>query len=80
MSFRMVLDANFLTGILCGVKDKHKTSICFTTVYIGENNKKARGRGTAGVSEEGSGQHNCPILNVHNVVPRVRRMNICTTN
>ena len=63
------LNANFLIDFLC---------VCFTTAYTGEKSKKPKKKQANIVlpvsAKVGLGK-NCPMLNVYDVVSRVRRIN-----
>ena len=69
-------NANFQTGSLCGVEDS--TGFCFPAAYTGEKNKKPNKKQAdmvLQVSPKVSLGNKCPMLNVYDVVPRVRRIN-----
>ena len=71
----LVINTNYLTGTLWVYKIS--TGVCFIAKFNGEkneNNQKTSGHGTAGTSKSGLG-NNQPMLNVYDVVPRVRKIN-----
>ena len=58
---------------------KDSTGVCFTTAYTGEKKLKKANKKQADmvlpVSPKVSPGNNCPILNICDVVPPVRRIN-----
>ena len=76
VSLVKLFNANFLTSSLCGVEDS--TSACFTTAYTGKkirNQIKKQADMLLPVSPKMGLGNICSMLNVYDVVPRVRRTN-----
>ena len=77
VSLRKTLDANFLTGSLCGVEDKHRC-LFHSGIYWRKNKKKTNKNQVdmvLPVSPKEGLNCNCPMINVYDAVPQVRRMN-----
>ena len=66
-------NANFHTGSLCGVEES--AGVCFKTAYTGEKKNKKQADMALSVSPKVGLDNNCPMLNVNDVVPQVRRIN-----
>ena len=75
VSLGKTLNANFLAGSLCGVKDS--TGVCFTMAYTGKKIEKPNKKQVDMVllvSSKVSLGNNCPMRNVNDVVSQVRRI------